>query len=190
MLSPTSGSARDVSARTTPALFCAGRMPCNSSALVSRLMDANGVVLGKTRMHELAMGPPPSTPWWSSAESIQQCHACGRLKWGHCGCCGYETGARRLLLRLRYSAFVIVPGATSMQCQDSSSSRMLCPCAEQPPRREVSHREGRTVLTQFSHSDPCPAAGSCRIPASVTGVVGFRPTTGKCTVTVWLRCFS
>ncbi len=37
-------------------------MPCNSSALVSRLMDANGVVLGKTRMHELAMGATTINP--------------------------------------------------------------------------------------------------------------------------------
>lgn len=31
-------------------------MPCNSSTLVTRLLEANGVVLGKTRMHELAEG--------------------------------------------------------------------------------------------------------------------------------------
>lgn len=34
----------------------AGRMPCNNSLLVTRLLAANGVVLGKTRMHELAAG--------------------------------------------------------------------------------------------------------------------------------------
>lgn len=31
-------------------------MPCNSSTLVTRLLNAHGVVLGKTRMHELAEG--------------------------------------------------------------------------------------------------------------------------------------
>ncbi|CAL8463001.1 g2535 [Coccomyxa elongata] len=31
-------------------------MPCNSSTLVTRLLEAHGVVLGKTRMHELAEG--------------------------------------------------------------------------------------------------------------------------------------
>ena len=31
-------------------------MPCNSSTLVTRLVEAHGVVLGKTRMHELAEG--------------------------------------------------------------------------------------------------------------------------------------
>lgn len=40
----------------------AGRMPCNSSALVTRLLDANGIVLGKTRMHELAMGATTINP--------------------------------------------------------------------------------------------------------------------------------
>lgn len=34
----------------------AGMMPCNSSTLVTRLLEAHGVVLGKTRMHELAEG--------------------------------------------------------------------------------------------------------------------------------------
>lgn len=34
----------------------AGMMPCSSSSLVDRLIDAHGVVLGKTRMHELAEG--------------------------------------------------------------------------------------------------------------------------------------
>ncbi len=40
----------------------AGRMPCNSSALVTRLLSANGIVLGKTRMHELAMGATTINP--------------------------------------------------------------------------------------------------------------------------------
>ena len=31
-------------------------MPGNSSAVVTRLLEAHGVVLGKMRMHELAMG--------------------------------------------------------------------------------------------------------------------------------------
>jgi Asp-tRNA(Asn)/Glu-tRNA(Gln) amidotransferase A subunit family amidase len=31
-------------------------MPGNSSALVTRLLEAHGVVLGKMRMHELAYG--------------------------------------------------------------------------------------------------------------------------------------
>ena len=34
----------------------AGKMPGNSSALTTRLLEAHGVVLGKMRMHELAMG--------------------------------------------------------------------------------------------------------------------------------------
>lgn len=37
-------------------LWKSGKMPCNSSTLVTRLLDAHGVVLGKTRMHELAEG--------------------------------------------------------------------------------------------------------------------------------------
>ena len=57
-----SGSAYDVKARTRPDLSRAGRMPCNSSALVSRLMNANGIVLGKTRMHELALGATTINP--------------------------------------------------------------------------------------------------------------------------------
>ena len=31
-------------------------MPCSSSPLMAKLLDAHGVVLGKTRMHELAVG--------------------------------------------------------------------------------------------------------------------------------------
>lgn len=37
-------------------------MPSNSSALVTRLLNANGVVLGKTRMHELALGATTINP--------------------------------------------------------------------------------------------------------------------------------
>lgn len=37
-------------------------MPCNSSALVTRLLKANGVILGKARMHELAMGATTINP--------------------------------------------------------------------------------------------------------------------------------
>ena len=48
--------------RTAGCICYAGRMPCNSSALVTRLLDANGIVLGKTRMHELAMGATTINP--------------------------------------------------------------------------------------------------------------------------------
>ncbi|CAK0787711.1 hypothetical protein CVIRNUC_010933 [Coccomyxa viridis] len=104
----------------TPALK--GRMPCNSSALVSRLMDANGVVLGKTRMHELAMGAttinPNGGPVLNPYNNVM-----------HVGGSSGGTAAA-VAMRLAPAGF----------CSDS--------------------------------------AGSCRIPASVTGVVGFRPTTG------------
>lgn len=53
---------REVVARATGSVCCAGRMPCNSSALVARLLNANGIVLGKTRMHELAMGATTINP--------------------------------------------------------------------------------------------------------------------------------
>ena len=41
----------------------AGMMPCNSSTLVTRLLEAHGVVLGKMRMHELAMGGTTINPF-------------------------------------------------------------------------------------------------------------------------------
>ena len=40
----------------------AGMRPFNNSPLVTRLQAANGVVLGKTRMHELAFGGSTIAP--------------------------------------------------------------------------------------------------------------------------------
>ncbi|CAL5224479.1 g7172 [Coccomyxa viridis] len=104
----------------TPALR--GRMPCNSSALVARLLNANGIVLGKTRMHELAMGATTINP---NGGPVLNPH--NNLM--HVGGSSGGTAAS-VAMRLAPAGF----------CSDS--------------------------------------AGSCRIPASLTGVVGFRPTTG------------
>ncbi|EIE27340.1 amidase signature enzyme [Coccomyxa subellipsoidea C-169] len=104
----------------TPALE--GRMPCNSSTLVTRLVEAHGVVLGKTRMHELAEG----------VTSINV-----------------------------YGGPVLNPYNNTMHVGGSSGGTTA------------------VVAMRMAAGGFCSdTGGSCRIPASVTGVVGFRPSTG------------
>lgn len=43
---------------------CTGNVPQNNSVIVDRFLAANGVVLGKTRMHELAYGVTSINPYF------------------------------------------------------------------------------------------------------------------------------
>ncbi|GAB4818661.1 hypothetical protein N2152v2_005707 [Parachlorella kessleri] len=104
----------------TPALI--GAMPKVSSPIVQRLLDANGVVLGKARMHELAYGVTSINPYFGPVLN----------PYNNLAHVGGSSGGTGSLVAAR-----VAPAGF---CTDTG--------------------------------------GSCRIPAAMNGVVGYRPTTG------------
>ena len=92
-------------------------MPNNSSSLVTKLLRAHGVVLGKTRMHELAegvtsinvFGGPVLNPY-NNAMHV------GGVQRGDHRRRGHAHGARGLLLRHRWGyGKLLEPGPCLLQ---------------------------------------------------------------------------
>ena len=103
----------------------------------------------------------------TGVEPLQQHHARGGVQWGHHCCRRDAHGARRVLLRHRSSPFA---------CRWCQLDRPLFPAAMWASVHFPVSCAPPVACT--NDSDLMLAGGSCRIPASVTGVIGFRPTTG------------